>query len=102
MFKTANLNFHSDSYDWLVIAGAKAMFKGMGTINGEGMYKFMLTGIDADINGNDSFEVDRFWIKIWHEDADGEHVVYDNALGSDDDQDTTEIGGGSIVIHTKK
>jgi parallel beta-helix repeat protein len=104
MFKVADLNFHSDSYEWLVVAGAKAKFKGTGTINGEGEYKFMLTGIDADLNESDNFEVDRFRIKIWDEVDDTEHVVYDNGLGADDDDDnaTTEIGGGSIVIHTKK
>src|SRR5665647_1655342 len=32
-FKVANLNFKSTSYDWLVIAGAKAQYKGTGTIN---------------------------------------------------------------------
>jgi hypothetical protein len=104
VFKTADLNFHSSSYEWLVVAGAKAKFKGIGTINGEGAYKFMLTGIDADINENDSFDVDRFRIKIWDEVNDTEHVVYDNGLGAGDDDDsaTTEIGGGAIVIHTKK
>ncbi len=97
-FKVANLNFHSDSYEWLVIAGAKAQFKGSGTINGEGLYKFMLTGIDAEINKADSFTVDRFRIKIWTENEYGEEgVVYDNALG--DDLSSTEISGGSIVIH---
>jgi len=98
-FRVADLNFHSDSYDWLVIAGAKAMYKGVGTINGEGEYKFMLTAIDGDINTNDALEVDQFRIKIWSEDAEGnETVVYDNALGDDG---TTAIGGGSIVVHKK-
>jgi hypothetical protein len=99
-FKVADLNFHSDTYDWLVIAGAKAMYKGIGTINGEGEYKFILTAIDADIS--DGFEIDRFRIKIWTEDEFGnEDVVYDNALGDDSDEATTEIGGGSIVIQKK-
>lgn len=102
-FHVADLNFHSDSYDWLVIAGARAKYKGTGTINDEHQeYKFMLTAIDADINENDAFDVDRFRIKIWYEVDDTEYVVYDNGLGQDDDDDnaTTEIGGGSIVIHT--
>jgi hypothetical protein len=102
MFKTADLNFHSDSYDWIVVAGSKAMFKGIGTINGEGEYKFLLTAIDADINDNDSFDIDRFRIKIWYEVWGIEHVVYDNALGDDSDNVTTEISGGSIVIHKNK
>jgi hypothetical protein len=45
-FKVADLNFHSDSYDWLVIAGHKAKYKGTGTINGEGNYGFMLSATD--------------------------------------------------------
>jgi PKD repeat protein len=101
-FKVADLDFRSDTYDWLVVAGAKAKYKGVGTINGEGEYKFMLTGIDADINPNDAFEVDRFRIKIWTEDGQGnETIVYDNGLGADQDDDsaTTEISAGSIVIH---
>jgi parallel beta-helix repeat protein len=103
VFQAADLNFHSSSYEWLVVAGSKAKFKGTGTINGEGEYKFMLTALDADINESDGFDVDRFRIKIWTEDAEGnETVVYDNALGDDSDDATTEIGGGSIVIHTKK
>jgi hypothetical protein len=94
-FKVADLNFHSDSYEWLVIAGAKAQYKGVGTINGMGEYKFMLSAIDADINDTDVFTVDLFRIKIWTEDDLGnENVVYDNAM--------TEIGGGSIVIHKGK
>jgi hypothetical protein len=103
-FKVADLNFHSESYDWLVVAGAKAQFKGIGTINGDGAYKFLLTGIDADINNNDSSTIDRFRIKIWIEDADGnETVIYDNGLSAaiDDDNATTKIGGGSIVVHNK-
>ncbi len=42
-FKAGNLNFHSTSYDWLLITGSDyAKFKGTGAINGEGEYKFML------------------------------------------------------------
>jgi hypothetical protein len=98
-FKVADLNFHSDTYEWLVIAGARAQYKGIGTINGEGEYKFLLTTIDADINDNDMFDIDRLRIKIWTEENDTENVVYDNSLGDDNDDATTEIGGGSIVIH---
>jgi PKD repeat protein len=112
-FQVADLNFHSDGYDWLVIAGARAQYKGVGTINGEGEYKLQLTGVDADISEHDSHQVDRFRIRIWWEEepeGDGEaveHIVYDNGLDADDYPDdpavgTTEIGGGSIVIHKKK
>ncbi len=92
-FKVANLNFKSTSYQWLVIAGSKAQFKGVGTINGAGEYGFMLTAIDGS--------PDKFRIKIWDM-ATGE-IVYDNMLGAaDTDDPITAIGGGSIVIHKEK
>lgn len=88
-FHAADLNFYSDNYDWLVITGSNyARFKGWGTINGMGDYRFMVWAGDGD--------PDTFSIKIWEEDENGtEIVIYDNEI----DQ---EIGGGSIVIHTKK
>ena len=95
-FKAADLKFESTSYDWMVIAGKKAQYKGSGTINGSGDYGFMLTAIDAALTP--STDVDLFRIKIWDNATD--EVVYDNQLGSSDDADpTTAIGGGSIVIH---
>jgi hypothetical protein len=102
-FRAGDLNFHSSSYDWLVVAGAKAQYKGVGTINGSGAFKFLLTAIDADISLKDSFSIDRFRIKIWYEQDGVEYVVYDNGLNAGDDVDmaTTELEGGSIKIHTK-
>ena len=94
-FKVANLNFHSTSYDWLVIAGAKAQYKGTGTINGAGNYKFMLTAIDGAINGGGG--VDKFRIKITDSNS---NLVYDNLLDAPDSANpTTILGGGNIVIH---
>jgi hypothetical protein len=102
-FKAGGLNFHSSSYDWLVIAGASAKYKGVGTINGDGEYKFMLTATDADVNDSDAHDVDLFRIKIWYEEDGGEVVVYDNKMGeSDDGYAGTEIGGGNIKIHKAK
>ena len=90
-FKAGDLNFHSDSYDWLVVTGSDyAKFKGTGTINGSGEYKFMIWARDGGKGGDDTFR-----IKIWEEDEDGlEVVVYDNEM----DQ---AIDSGSIVVHTK-
>ena len=99
-FKAGDLHFHSSSYQWLVIAGARAKYKGVGTINGEGNYGFMLTATDAELTS--STDVDLFRIKIWDRDN-GDVVVYDNQMGSDDDgYDGTEIGGGNIKVHTAK
>jgi len=88
-FNAGDLNFHSSSYDWLVVTGSNfARFKGTGTINGSGEYKFMLWAGDG--------EPDTFRIKIWTEDAFGvETIEYDNGMNK-------AIGGGSIVVHTKK
>jgi hypothetical protein len=99
-FKAGNLNFHSDSYQWLVVAGPKAMYKGEGKINGAGNYGFMISAVDEKLTP--STDTDLFRIKIWEGD-DGDTVVYDNQMGEADDADpTTEIGGGNIVIHKEK
>jgi len=96
-FKVASFNFHSTSYEWLVISGAKAKYKGKGTINGSGEYGFMLSAIDGQVNGGGG--VDKFRIKIW-ENNQGNGVIYDNQMGDPDDGDATDaIEGGSIVIH---
>jgi hypothetical protein len=86
-FKAGDLNFHSSSYDWLVVNqnDSNAQFKGSGTINGEGDYKFMLWAGDK--------EPDTFRIKIWEEIDDTENIIYDNGVAQ-------EIGGGSIVVHS--
>jgi len=87
-FHVANLNFHSSEYDWLIVAGQRAKYKGNGTINGEGDYAFMLTGVDGRIDGDD--DDDKFRIKIWDKET-GE-MIYNN-------NDDTILSGGQIVIH---
>jgi hypothetical protein len=95
-FEAGNLSFYSDSYEWLVIAGASARFKGVGTINGAGEYGFLLTATDAALTP--STGVDLFRIKIW--DRASDEVVYDNRPNeSDDSFGGTEIGGGNIKLH---
>jgi hypothetical protein len=84
-FHVADLNFHSSSYDWLIVAGDHAKYKGSGTINGEGDYGFMLMCIDG-AHGNP----DTFRMKIW--DKTTGDMIYDN-------NGDTILGGGEIVIH---
>ena len=98
-FKAGDLNFHSSAYEWLVIAGAKAQYKGSGTINGGGNFGFILTAIDGQINGGGG--VDKFRMKI--QDKNSGQVVYDNQFGAlDDALPSTAIGGGSIQVQAAK
>ena len=95
----AGLNFHSSSYEWLVIAGPKAMYKGTGTINGTGDYDFMITAIDEKLTS--STDVDLFRIKIL--DKENNTLIYDNQLGEPDDvEPATAVFQGNIVVHKAK
>ncbi len=100
-FQVGNLNFHSEVYQWLVVAGPKAQYKGTGTINGTGNYGFLLTATDGQLPGGGG--TDKFRIKIWDLNNAGA-IVYDNAYTASDDIDAANpqaIGGGNIVIHSK-
>ncbi len=83
-FHAGDLNFHSTTYEWLIVNQnyTNAQFKGYGTVNGEGNYGFMIWAGDVS--------PDLFRIQIW--DATTELIVYDNGVKQ-------PIGGGSIVIH---
>jgi hypothetical protein len=96
-FQVGNLNFHSTVYEWLVVSGPKAQYKGSGTINGAGDYGFLLTVTDGQVNGGGG--VDKFRIKIWNKST--SLIVYDNGSGTDDITASVEqaVAGGSIVIH---
>jgi hypothetical protein len=92
-FHAGDLNFKSVSYDWLVVTGGqtpKAIFKGVGTINGEGNYQFMLSAIDGGSKGQDLFRIQIM---------DGTTVIYDNMYGQDALANPATTISGSIVIH---
>ena len=92
-FQAGDLNFHSESYEWLVVAGSKAVYKGSGTVNGVAGYKFIVSAIDGGKTG-----ADKFRIKIWN--AASNVVVFDNQLGAADDASAAnDITQGSIVVH---
>jgi hypothetical protein len=101
-FQAGNLNFKSTSYEaaTLVIGGYKASYRGVGTINGTGSYKFTLSAVDGQLTGGGG--ADRVRMKIT--DLAG-NTVYDNQAGADNadlTQASTILGGGSIVIHEVK
>lgn len=98
-FHAANLNFHSNEYDWLIVAGSKAIYKGTGTINGEGNIGFMLSAVDGDLKGEG--HPDTFRIKLWDKDQ-ANLLIYDNNIGEEEGAEpTTVLGGGQIKIHKK-
>lgn len=93
-----NFNFHSTSYDWLVMSGHKGHYKGSGTVNGTGDYGFLVSLVDGALDNSNP--EDRFRIKIWNK-VNGS-VVYDNQGGADDAEATSAIANGSIVFHLPK
>ena len=90
-FQAGNLNFQSSCYQWLVVAGSKAQYKGTGTINGS--WELRLPAhrrTTVRLTGS----VSRSMVRA--------DVVYDNKFGSSDDIDGADpqaINGGSIVVH---
>ena len=95
VFKAGNLEFASTKYQWLVVSGARAQYKGEGTINGGGSYGFLLTAVDGDLPGGTGD--DKFRIKIWDK-ASG-LVVYDNQMGAAESAEpASAIASGSITI----
>jgi hypothetical protein len=94
-FNAADLDFQSTSYDWMVVSGTKATYRGTGTVNGAGSYRFVLAADDSDTRPGG---VDRLRVRIWDQ-ATGA-VVYDNQAGSAlDAAPVTAIGGGQITVH---
>jgi hypothetical protein len=98
-FQSAGFRFKSDSFEWLVIAGARAQYKGSGSVNGTPGHSFILTATDGQVTGGGG--ADKFRIKIWN--AAG--LVYDNVIGASDqinEANPQAIGGGSIIIHSDR
>jgi hypothetical protein len=91
VFTAGSLNFHSASYQWLVVnqSAQNAQFKGIGTINGGGDYGFMIWATD----NAKTKTADTFRIQIWDNDNAGA-IVYDNGVA-------TPLGGGNIIVQTK-
>ena len=97
-YDLGEMNFFSDDYDWLVVAGSKASFKGSGKINGKGDYGFLLTATDGALLPNNAPDKsDKFRIRIWSKSP--LKRVYDNMLDAPDDADpTTKVKSGFIII----
>lgn len=99
-FRAGDFNFHSSSYQWLVVSGARAQYKGTGRVNGQGDYTFLLSATDGQVTGGGG--VDKIRLKVW--DTASGTIVYDNNIGAPDalnDANPQAISGGSIVVHSK-
>jgi len=96
-FKQAGIEFNALNYDYLVIAGAKAQFKGTGKLTGDGaLYNFILTVIDGQLAGGGG--TDKIRMKITNKSG---AVVYDSERGiSDAANPTLPVGAGSSVVIT--
>jgi hypothetical protein len=88
--RNGDLKFHSQGYEWLVLIGGKAQFKGYGLLNGAPGYEFLVTATDAQLGTSQG--TDKFQIKIW----DTHGVVYDSGLGTADE--SQPITQGNIAI----
>jgi ELWxxDGT repeat protein len=100
-FSTAKFHFHSKSYQWLVISGPLAQYKGTGYLEDGPTCGFLLTANDGQVAGGGG--IDKFRIKIW--DLTSGVILYDNRLGASDDinsADPQALGGGSITIKKAK
>ncbi len=84
------LNLKSISYDSVKVSATQAMFEGVGTINGEGSYRFRVRAVDGDKLGTCT---DRFEIRIWMNSDSFDMPTY-RAEG--------DLSGGQIVVHKKK
>ena len=88
-FKNGSLHLNSNNYDWLIVNGNNALFRGTAKVNGSGDFGYMIAAFDGAKPGNKN---DKFRIRIWNNE-DGE-MIYDNV-------DNQNIALGSIVIMNK-
>lgn len=97
--QVGDIDFHSTSYEWLVVSGPEAVLLGQGEVNGGGRYGLLIVAVDGALTAAED-AADLIRVKIW--DIDQSLVIYDNGEGAATDfEATTELGGGNIAIHTK-
>jgi PKD repeat protein len=97
-FRLGNFRFESRQYEWLVVQGALAQYKGTGKVNGRAGYSFLLSAADGQAAGGD--RVDRMRLRVWNTAT--EAVVYDNMRGVPTTlalNHVQAINHGCIVVH---
>jgi hypothetical protein len=97
-FKRGNFEFNALNYNYLTISGNRAQVQGVGKVNGETGYNFILTVVDGNTKGG---VVDKFRIKVWNKSTGA--IVFDNQCGASDAEDpTAAVGSGSTIVIRKK
>jgi type IX secretion system substrate protein len=94
-FKIGSLEFNALNYDYLVINGARAQFKGTGKVTGDQSgYAFIMTVTDGNLDGTG---VDKIRMKIFNKNTG--QVIYDNQQNeSDAANPTTAVADNSSVV----
>jgi len=93
-FKVGNFEYNAVNFDYLVISGAKAQFKGTGKIvGGQSGINFIMTVIDGDLDGTG---IDKVRVKIYNKNTG--QVYYDNQPGASDAALPTQAVGANSII----
>jgi hypothetical protein len=94
-FGAAQITFKSSSYDWLIVNGASATYKGSGTINGAGEYEFKVWVVDGAAASQTVPDLVR--IKIWEKQSGA--TIYDTqAMDPESASPVTEVASGNITV----
>lgn len=93
-FKTGGLNFSSTAINWLVVTGEpRAVFQGVGTVNGTFVCQYQATAWDSSFAKGGSPKGDAFGIKIYGCTSGGD------ANGNRYSIDAVPLTAGNILIH---
>jgi hypothetical protein len=97
-FTAGKLELESKAYEWLVVAGARAQYKGTGTVNGVAGHAFTVTALDGDQLGKGKPDLLR--VQIWSPNG---GLVYDNQGGAPLEADPVQgIAAGQVQVQGTK
>src|SRR6185436_8832617 len=96
-FRLGSFRFESRHYEWLVVDGGLAQYRGTGKVNGMNGYTFQLIAADGQAAGGD--RVDRMRLRVWNTVTGA--VAYDNMIGHPitlASANAQPIGGGCVIV----
>jgi hypothetical protein len=93
-FKLGDFEYNALNFDYLVIQGAKAQFKGTGKIiGGQSGVGFTMTVIDGALDGTG---IDKVRMKIYNKN--NGKIIYDNQPGASDVASPVEVVGSNSTV----